>query len=210
MMSPTWSPGIGYADEDVGVDEHLADCAGILVENRVVKQSEASRFQVCWQSPILRHPDLQEHSMMAAGMRYLAVPWSHLVVSVLSAGWCHAQDSRNYCAWSRASWTGPEQRRARRRGVHPAVQGKPGPSAVNRGERAPTRRSARHHPDPAQAHPAMTETDITRLYRGPAQSLMRSGASAMTADDVKALVSAPVAALHRDRRMAGIGRDGAY
>ena len=55
-------PGIGYADEDVGVDEHLADCAEILVENRVVKQSEASRFQVCWQSPILRHPDLQEHS----------------------------------------------------------------------------------------------------------------------------------------------------
>jgi hypothetical protein len=75
-------PGIGYADEDVRVDEHLADCAGILVENRVVKQSDASRFQVCWQSPILRHPDLQEHSMMAAGMRYLAVPWSHLVVSV--------------------------------------------------------------------------------------------------------------------------------
>jgi hypothetical protein len=103
-------------------------------------------------------------------MRYLAVPWSHLVVSVLSAGWCHAQDSRSYCAWSRASWTGPEQRRARRRGVHPAVQGKPGPSAVNRGERAPTRRSARHHPDPAQAHPAMTETDITRLCRGPASS----------------------------------------
>jgi len=105
--------------------------------------------------------------MMAAGMRYLAVPWSHLVVSVLSAGWCHARDSRSYCAWSRASWTGPEQRRARRRGVHAAVQCKPGPSAVNRGERAPTRRSARHHPDPAKAPSAMTETDITRLCRGP-------------------------------------------
>jgi hypothetical protein len=27
-------PGIGYADEDVGGDEQLADCAEILVENR--------------------------------------------------------------------------------------------------------------------------------------------------------------------------------
>jgi hypothetical protein len=45
-----------------------------------------------FESPILRHADLQEHLMMAAGMRASRVAWSHLVVSVLSAGRCHRRD----------------------------------------------------------------------------------------------------------------------
>jgi hypothetical protein len=45
-----------------------------------------------FESRILRRANLQEHSMMAVGMQASWVAWSHLVVSVLSAGRCRGRD----------------------------------------------------------------------------------------------------------------------
>jgi hypothetical protein len=59
-----------------------------------------------FESRILRHAELQEHPMTAAGMWAPRGRMVSLMVSNLAAGGAIAGISRRYCAWSQAPWTG--------------------------------------------------------------------------------------------------------
>jgi hypothetical protein len=83
-----------------------------------------------FESPILRHVDLQKHGSWRPPGGRLVLAWSHLVVSVMSRKWCHRQDRPLLLCLVTGVVNGPERRGARRRSVRPTVQGRPGPSAT--------------------------------------------------------------------------------
>ena len=85
-----------------------------------------------FESPILRHADLQEHPMLPAGMRASRVEWSHLSVSILSVERRLHRNRRRLSCQVTGIAHGPEQRATRGRSVRPTVQGRPGPSATGR------------------------------------------------------------------------------
>ena len=93
-----------------------------------------------FESPILRHADVQEHPMMAAGMRGYRGCVVSLMVSVLGADRCHRRDKPLLLCLVTGALYRPERRGACRRSVRPTVQGWPRPSGY-----PPTCRS--HHPE---------------------------------------------------------------
>jgi hypothetical protein len=83
-----------------------------------------------FESPILRHADLQKHGSWRPPGGPLVLTWSQLVVSVMSRKWCHGQDRPQLLCLVTGVVNGPERTGARRRSVRPTVQGMPGPSAT--------------------------------------------------------------------------------
>ena len=84
-----------------------------------------------FESPILRHADLQEHPSRPLAGQALTHTWAHLMGSFPGRGGCRCRyQPLRLCLVIRGITDRPRRKSARRRSVHPAVQGRPGPSAT--------------------------------------------------------------------------------